>query len=248
MLKHIIKILRGGKMETKDDFLYRRYQVNLEFANGLAGGTPLSRGLISEHMRLFSEGVSNALKYAKNVEGEVTEEAMEAYLARCSAGFPADEGGIYLRGFQLNAMLKDAAQRMKVTMAKKGLGNTIRDGGLLFPDKIYLGVEPIVIERPVKPDNGPSNIKVFQVAEGVKLTIPCAVLENGDLPDSLFRQLWIVGQGIGLGANRHLGYGRFQVTALTDDEPWSITDLWADGAAPINTSPVPHEAGVKRIA
>lgn len=203
-------------MDTPDKFLYRKYSVNMEFLNGIAGGTPLNKGLISEHMRLFAHGVSNPLKYAKEVEGEVTEEAMEAYLARCSSGFPVDQNGIYLRGFQLNAMLKDAAQRMKATVVHKGLGNTIRDGGVLFPDRIYLGTTPLIIERPVKPDNGPSNIKVFQVAEGVKVTIPCAVLENGDLPDILWRQMWVVAQGIGLGANRHLGYGRF--TAAIEDK------------------------------
>ena len=203
-------------METPKEYLYRLYSVKVEFLNGIAGGTPLNKGLISEHMRLFAQGVSNPLKYAKEVEGEVTEEAMEAYLARCSSGFPVDKDGIYLRGFQLNAMLKDAAQRMKATLTRKGLSNTIRDGGVLFPDRIYLGTTPLIIERPVKPDNGPSNIKVFQVAEGVTIDLPCAVLENEDLPDKLWRQMWIVAQGIGLGANRHLGYGRF--TAIIEEK------------------------------
>ncbi|MAH49852.1 hypothetical protein CMI37_28795 [Candidatus Pacearchaeota archaeon] len=227
-------------MDTKDEFLYRRYSISLDFANGLAGGTPLTSNLISEHIQLFAQGVSNPLKYAKQVEGEVTEEAMQAHLARCSSGFPADEDGIYLRGFQFNAMLKDAAQRMKATVSKKGLGNTIRDGGLLFPHRIYLDAEPLIIERPVKPDNAPSNIKVFQVAEDVHLTIPCAVLENGDLPDKLFRQMWIVAQGIGLGANRHLGYGQFKVTGLQETGNWDITELWQDGNEPLETSPVPE--------
>lgn len=226
-------------METSTELLYRRYRVNLEFLNGVAGGTPLVAGLISQHMRLFAEGVSNPLKYAKKVEGEVTEEAMQEYLSRCSSGFPADEKGIYLRGFNLNAMLKDAAQRTKATLKTKGLGNTIRDGGLLFPDKIYLGVFPVIVERPVKPDNGPSNIKVFQVAEGVTLSIPCAVLENGDLPDILFRQLWIVAQGIGLGSNRHLGYGQFKVLSIKQEEDWDVTKLLESGADMV--SPVPVE-------
>jgi len=219
-------------MDTPTELLYRKYTVNVKFRNGVAGGTPLTPNLITEHIRLYSQGVSNPLKYSKKVEGEVTEEAMQAYLARCSSGFPADENGIYLRGFQLNAMLKDAAQRMKETMKHKGLGNTIRDGGLLFPDKVYLGVNPFIIERPVKPDSGPSNIKVFQVAEKVEFDVPCAVLENGDLPDTLFRQMWIVAQGIGLGANRHLGYGQF-ISVVTEEKSAPILDGY----------PVPDTAG-----
>ena len=208
--------------------LFKRYEVSIEFVHGIAGGTPLNPDLIKQHMKLFSEGVSNPLKYAMKVEGAVTEEAMEEHLKRASSGFPADAKGIFIRGFQINAMFKDAAQRMKATMKRKGLGNTIRDGGLHFPHKIYLGTEAIFVERPVKPDNGPANIKVFQVAEAVKLTFPCAVLNNEDLDDELFRDIWEVAQGVGLGSNRHLGYGLFRILSLekvTNDKTWKVADL-----------------------
>jgi len=231
-------------MDTPTEYLYRRYQVTLDFITPLAGGTPLDTGLIAGHIARFSEGVSNALKLSKKAEGEVSEEAMKKYMLTCSSGFMLDEGGIYIRGHQINAMLKDAAQRMKATLKQKGLGNTIRDGGLLFPDRIYLGVSPTIVEKPVHPDGKSSNIKIFQVAEGVKLTIPCAVLENGDLPEDLFGQMWIVAQGIGLGANRHLGYGRFEVTHTQQTEDWKITDLFrSNGSNGTNghkeVSPVP---------
>jgi hypothetical protein len=229
-------------METSIETLYNRYDVKIEFLNGIAGGTPLNSDLVRQHMRLFAEGVSNPLKYAKKVEGEVTEEAMEAHLKRVSAGFPADEGGAYIRGFQFNAMLKDAAQRTKDSVKTRGLGNTIRDGGLLFPDKIYLGQPVVIVERPVKPDNSASaTIKVFQVAEGVKLAVPCAVLNNGDIDEQLWQRLWVVAQGIGLGANRHLGYGRFRLVSLEKTEDFEITDLFnARGKAGKNASPVPE--------
>lgn len=232
-------------METKNECLYRRYTIGLQFSNGIAGGTPVNKGLVADHIARFSAGVTNALKLSKKNEGEVSEEAMQKYMTSCSSVFPLDADGIYLRGFQLNAMLKDAAQRMKATLRRQGLGNTIRDGGLLFPDRIYLGVEPSIVERPVKPDNGPANIKIFQVAEGVKLDIPCAILDNGDLPDELFRQMWIVAQGMGLGANRHLGYGRFRVVDIKQEGDWDITDLWANGKKPKETSPVPETVAAK---
>ena len=232
-------------MVSKQDevtYLYRRYTVGIEFLNGIAGGSPVDKGIVANHIAKFSAGVTNALKLSKKQNGEVTEEAMNKYMTSVSQVFPLDDDGIYIRGFQLNAMLKDAAQRMKATLKTRGLGNTIRDGGLLFPDRIYLGVEPTIIEKGVKPDNGPSNIKIFQVAEGVKLTLPCAVLDNGDLTDKLFKQMWVVAQGIGLGANRHLGYGRFKVTGLKEDGDCDITDLWTNGKAG-ETSPVPEAVG-----
>ena len=232
-------------MEASTEYLFRRYDVTLEFLAPIAGGTPLNKGMISDHIARFSAGVSNALKLSKKQEGEVSEEAMQKYMLACSSGFPLDNKGIYVRGFQLNAMLKDAAQRMKATMKQKGLSNTIRDGGLLFPQRLYLGVEPSLVERPVKPDNGPSNIKIFQTAEVNRLSFPCAVLENGDLSHDLFQQMWIVAQGIGLGANRHLGYGVFELVGLEQVGDWNIANLFRNGhlngAAP---SPVDRTAGI----
>ena len=239
-------------MDTPNEYLYRRYSIDLDFITPVAGGNPLDTGLIANHIARFSEGVSNALKLSKKTEGEVSEEAMQKYMLSCSSGFLLDGDGIYIRGYQVNAMLKDAAQRMKATLKTKGLNNTIRDGGLLFPDRIYLGVAPTIVERPSHPDRGPSNIKIFQVAEGVKLSLPCAVLENGDLPESLFGQMWQVAQGIGLGANRHMGYGRFVVTHTQTMEEWAITDLFrsrnggaanGQGAEHEGNGPVPRTAG-----
>lgn len=210
-------------METKNQYLYRKYSVSMEMTNGIAGGSPATTGLAAAHATRFANEVTNALKLSKKQEGEVSEEAIGAYMLSCSSVFPLDDGGIYLRGYQLNAMFKDAAQRMKATLKHKGLGNTIRDGGLLFPAKVYLGVKPTIIEKPVKPDNGSANIKIFQVAEGVKLKVPCAVLDNGDLSDELFRQIWTVAQYVGLGANRHLGYGQFTVTKIEQSENEEVT-------------------------
>lgn len=229
-------------IEEEPTYLYRRYNVSLHI-DSIAGGTPLNKGLVAGHIAKFSEGVSNDLKLSKKNNGEVSEEAMEKYMLAVSSGFLLDEKqGIYIRGYQFNALMKDAAQRMKATMKQKGLGNTIRDGGLLFPDRIYLGVPPQIVERPVKPDNGPANVSIFQTASDIDLELSCAVLNNGDLPDDLFKQIWIVAQGVGIGAHRHLGYGRFAVLDISDLEALNITDLFMKrangGASPVETSAV----------
>ncbi len=230
-------------METTDDLLYRRYRVDIQFhALGIAGGTALDKGLVASHIARFSAEVSNVMKLSRKQDGEVTEEAMQKYMTSVSSVFPLDDNGVYIRGMQIQAMLKDAGQLTKDTLKKKGLGRTIRDGGVVFPSKIYLGVEPTIIERPVKPDNGSATIKIFQVAEGVKLSIPCAVLDNGDLDDALWKRLWTVAQNVGLGANRHLDYGKFKVTDIRQEDNWDIIDLWSNGATPESTSPVPEHS------
>lgn len=225
--------------EKNPEYLYRRYTISLHI-DSIAGGTPLNKGLVAQHIQKFAAGVSNDLKLSKKNNGEVTVEAMERYMLSVSSGFLVDTNGIYIRGYQFNALLKDAAQRMKATLKQKGLGNTIRDGGLLFPDRIYLGVTPSIVERPVKPDNGPANVSIFQTAQAIDLKLPCAVLDNGDLPDGLFKQIWMVAQGVGIGAHRHLGYGRFEVEDITDNEALKVTDLFmkraSNGASPVEAS------------
>ena len=72
-----------------------------------------------------------------------------------------------------------------------------------------------------------------------------SVLEYVDLPDQLLNQMWVVAQGVGLGANRHLGYGRFEVANIQQIADWNIADLFrpstGNGANGHNgMSPVPQ--------
>ncbi len=64
------------------------------------------------------------------------------------------------------------------------------------------------------------------------------------MPDTLFRQMWVVAQGGGLGANRHLGYGKFSVVNIEETGDWNIADLFRTGKKapkePVDMSPVPE--------
>jgi len=236
-------VTQEEKQETELEFLYNRYAVTLNFITPIASGVPATQGLATRHAKLFSASVTNDMKASKKDLGEVSEEAVHQYLLSCSSVFYLDDDkGVYIRGYQFNAMLKDAAQRTKVTLKIRGLNNTIRDGGLLFPDRIYMNTEPTVVERPSIPEGKSANIKIFQTAEIKQLVLPCAVLDNGDLTDSLFKQLWVVAQGVGIGSNRHLGYGRFEVANIEEAGGWNITDLFRqNGPIQEAVSPVPGE-------
>ena len=236
------KSAQEEKEEKQVEFLYQRYVVKLKFITPIASGVPATQGLATRHAKLYSASVTNDMKASKKDVGEVSEEAVRQYLLSCSSVFYLDDDkGVYIRGYQLNAMLKDAAQRSKVTLKIRGLNNTIRDGGLLFPDRIYLNVPPQTVERPSIPEGKSANIKIFQTAEVPSLEIPCAVLDNGDLSDALFKQLWVIAQGIGIGSNRHLGYGRFETTDICEGEGWKISDLFLeDGPLQGAASPVPE--------
>ena len=218
----------SGTEAEQEAPLWRRYMVTLRFIDDIAGGKPASKQLISSHIQLFSNRATNPMKLSFITEGEVSEEAMEEHLERCSTVFLADAIGMYLRGYQCNAMLKDAAQRTKDTIKNKGLNNQIRDGGLHFPNRLYLRDGAVIVETPSKPENANSSIKRFQTITQPELRFECAVLNGTELTDQLFRRTWDVAQGIGLGANRHLGYGRFRVQQLEDithDPSWAVADL-----------------------
>ena len=249
MLARLLQIFRRRSdepMDTPNEHLYQCYMVSMEFLDGVAGGRSPIKNLIERHVERFKQQVTNDMKIALNVEGEVTEEAIQSYLETCTSLFPVDEKGIYLAGHQFQAMLKDSAQRTKMSTQIKSLNNTIRDGGVLFPQRVYLNAVPTTVQRHSNPDGGKSNIKNFQIAEQVKLSVPCAILQNGDLPLSRFHQLWIVGEGIGMGANRHLGYGQFRLIDIQPTGGWNPPDLLegkVNGESPLSTSPVPVEYG-----
>ncbi len=239
------KTVKEIEQDTSLEFGYRRYNIQLDFITAIAAGVPASPGLAVHHAKLYSAEVSNDMKASKKDVGEVSEEAVQEYLLRCSSVFYLDESsddkGIYIRGYQFAALLKDAAQRTKATLKIRGLNSTIRDGGVVFPDRIYLGVAPQIVERPCIPDGKSANIKIFQTAQIKSMTVPCAVLDNNDLSDDLFKQLWIVAQGVGIGANRHLGYGRFEVREIEQAPQWKIMDIFrADGPLSGDVSPVPE--------
>lgn len=232
--------------KTTTEHMYDRYNVTIRFKDlGIAGGTPVDKGIANSHAAKYSAEVTNALQLAKENEGEVSEEAINKYLDQVTSVFPLDQKhGIFIRGFQIKAMLKDGGQRLKETRKLSGLGNTIRDGGVVLPQRIYLETSPQFSERPVKPDFAPANIKKFQVApenpdESLILRIPVAVIQNGDLPAAKFTRIWMACQEIGLGANRHLGYGMFTLMSIEKDTPFDPPEgeFFEEGSA----NPVPNE-------
>lgn len=199
--------------------LYTNYNVGLCFRNGIAGTMPLDENIARRYIELYGAGVSNMLKLGRQQEGEVTEEAMQAYLRASTTVFRIDEQGPYLRDFQVTAMLRDAAKLLAERGAKTGMiGFTVSNGGVVLPERLHLGGEPKLVERPVTPydRNGhrvPS-LAVFQVMEDVSLLFPVKVIKNDAISLDLFKRMWQAGENIGLGGFRHLGYGKFDITVL----------------------------------
>ncbi len=199
--------------------MYTQYQVSLKFRNGVAGSIPLDQNLVRRYIDLYGEGVSNMLKVGKAREGVVTEEAMDAFIKAATTVFRIDGEGPYLANFQINAMLRDAAKMANIRGSSTGLlAFSIMNGGIVAPERIHLGKEPHLTERPIAPiDRGVrrASLAVFQIVENAEIQFPLRVIENNELPQERLSLMWEIAQEIGLGGFRHLGYGKFDLVSLT---------------------------------
>lgn len=199
--------------------MYTTYSVSLKFRNGVAGSVPLDSNLVRRYIDLYGEGVSNMLKVGKAREGVVSEEAMDAFIKAATTVFRVDGQGPYLAGFQVNAMLRDSAKMAGIRGASTGLlGFSIMNGGVVPPDRIHLGKEPHLTERPIAPiDRGVrrASLAVFQIVEGAEVVFELKVIDNNEFPRERLDLIWSVAQEVGLGGFRHLGYGKFDLVSMT---------------------------------
>lgn len=200
--------------------LYKTYELEIAFRNGVAGSMPLEPHLIDAHIDNYSHDVSNALKAGKKKEGVVSEEAIAAYKRGATSVFRIDDDGQpYLRDFQVTAMMLAASRIMGQWGSKGGLlQQTIQDGGVVLDERISLAGEFTLTERPIAPRSGrggrQASIAVFEVVHGGRASFSMSIIDNKALEESLLKDIWNVAQNTGLGGFRHLGYGKFDIVKL----------------------------------
>lgn len=189
---------------------YHSFNVSLQFRNGMAGGTPVSRSLTGDYARLVQSEQSNVLKQSLVDAGVVTEEAIQKYLEKCSSLFSRDEEGQpCVRHYQVTALLRDASRLLAIWGATGGLlQKTIQNGGVLVPETMPIAGDFRFEERPVAP-GGKASIAIFEVVEKARVEFTMRVLQNKALSDDVVQDLWTQAQETGLGSFRHLGYGKF---------------------------------------
>lgn len=201
---------------------YDKYAVRIAFRErGVAGSLPMTQGLASRYAGLLASGQSNDLKKAMDEEGVVSEEAIEKYLENCTAVFRVDEQGqVYLEDYQIIGLLRAAATLSKLTVKRKGTKGTLTKGGV-FLRPIKLALQGGHLSKDEKPmqvsgkDGKHGTIKIWQTYTGAEpLEFDLFVLDNGDLPEEDVRTLLELGQEIGLGGSRPVGYGKYDLLSF----------------------------------
>lgn len=196
----------------------------------IAGGTPTSQKVAESWLKTkFAD--SDDLIRAKAAEimvdrgvgiDEATEEVVkDSHLN----GFRRDERGLYIKGYQLKAALKEAAcvAANSGNLTTKGWGtpdnkNYAKGLKAWFPehvfvieDRLHLGVtEPTgVAQRFVHTRNG-NGIQYEEYVEDAKIDF--TVETDHAFKDAEWAAIWLAAERLGIGATRSQGYGRYTVT------------------------------------
>lgn len=199
----------------------------------LAGGRPrdpkIAEGWLSTKLAdkddLIRQGVAEVmLDQGVNVE-EATQIVDEL---KHLVGFSRDEHGLYVYGYQIKAMLKEAASiarsvgKLPTTwgLTKKGILGFVTEHIFVVEDHIPLGVtEPsdVVQSFPENKRVGMRGIQYTEYVTDAKLSF--TVIADHDFKDEEWAVLWMTAEQQGLGAMRSQGFGRFVVTGWEATSP-----------------------------
>jgi hypothetical protein len=207
-----------------------RYQVCLH-AESIAGGVPLDPDVLSGHLKRKTDAADNLIRreVAEAVveRGLTQDEAIEE-LANLKGhiGFRRDAEGLYIGGYQVKAMLREAANiavaagRLKkggwgLHSANRGILSWLAEHLFIVEDRVHLGVtEPTGTNQSfiakVTPKGPIAAIQNTDYVEGCDLHF--TVETDWEFDDADWAAIWTTAEREGLGAARKMGYGRLTVT------------------------------------
>lgn len=220
--------------------LWKYYKVSLHILDRIFGGLPKNPELIEGFLK--GKGVSEEI--AKEIAPRIAEEVGAEVEAeeKMWTTFKRDEHGIYIETRQIKAMLKEAVGETEMWKVKGLTGLKSRVGGAVFPKgeggtdmtRIYFYrvgnngpekvKEPDGFEETVGHISGPqgkrSILKRKDYVEEVQIHFDLKV-GNKRITDKVLLSLFEFGQELGLGADRSMEHGKFQVLKfepMTDEE------------------------------
>ena len=188
--------------------LYKKYKVEIKIRDELLGGKPKTEKLIDGWLK--SRGRENTLKKEME-EIDIVEEEKRAW-----TGFKKDKNGLYLDSYQIKGMVKETVKVLKLAKQIKGLLNLLISGFFIYPARVYLGKDKpddfIEETAVVMGPRGPrSIIKRHDYVSRVSIKFEIWFFDTGVLSEGTLRLIFIAGQTVGLGTNRHEGFGQFDV-------------------------------------
>jgi len=197
--------------------VFRKFIIEIRFREKLLGGIPKAKELIVAWLR--SRGVPAAAveELAEEVGAEVGAVSREELELSTWTTFKRDNDGVYIEERQVKALLKEAAFVLGLTR-KPRFRDSVAHGLFVKPERIHLTREGVSVKEPdgyiespihVMTRRGPrSALKrcdyVEQADASFEVWVAAPAITKKDL-----KQLFTLGQEIGLGASRSQGYGKF---------------------------------------
>ena len=192
----------------------------------IAGGTPtdqhVAEGWLRTKINDKDDLIREAVAETMAERGVTADEAAKIVDSlKHLNGFRRDpDRGLYIKGHQLKAALKEAVSVAVASekLPARGWGKTNK-GALSYvaehvfveEDRLYLGVtEPTGISQRFVHTFRGAGIQYEEYCEDAKVDF--TIKSDHDFTDAQWAIIWLTGQEQGLGASRSQGFGRYTVT------------------------------------
>ena len=218
--------------------MWKYYEVELQIRDKIIGGVPKNPTVIADWIKaktgLEGDTLEKVVKRAKYAIGAttLTEDEIGALAEASWNGFKANGDGLYIDEYQVKAMLKEAANVTKAILGITNFKSKIAEWVFVNPPQIPLGVtEPSgQIERPVRAMTamGPrTSLKRVDYVSQPLIRFSLKVLDMeaivGDRksgkrmdPGEYLPLLLEYASENGLGADRSMGFGKFDVVKFEE--------------------------------
>lgn len=134
--------------------------------------------------------------------------------------FRRDDEGLYIKGYQLKAAIKEAAsvamaagklRKNKWGETGKGLNGFVAEHIIVVEDRLHLGVpSPTGVDRGIVHTWRGSGFRANEYVDNV--TLRATIRTDYEFSEKEWAMIWLTGQEQGIGANRSQGVGRYTVT------------------------------------
>lgn len=202
----------------KSEVYKHRFEGTL-LARNIAGGVPADPNVIQKWIeskfkdndQIIRELVAQAMVDTEVGADEAAEKVAEGMKLN---RFRRDEQGLFIRGYQLKACLKEAASirwaKDRWGETRKGTRSFMPEHLFIEPDKLHLGVaEPTAINQRFVVTWRGTGIQYEELVEEAKISF--TLLTDWNFTDEQWGHLWVTAEKMGIGATRSQGYGEFQV-------------------------------------
>ncbi len=213
--------------------MFRYYRVKIKFATKFAAGIPKDPSKLLDFLEARAperppEDATPLDKLAKAVEAEIFE-PVESQQAAITTTFKRDGSGPVYEARSILAHLKDCtAVLSKNFLNVKGLKAAVADRVWVQPEMIPLFMDGERADKPdgeeikpisifIKGEGRRTAVKIVEYLDKPNMTFYLKSLNDGVITIELLRALFEYGGNIrGMGQDRGLGWGRYQVLELAE--------------------------------